>query len=39
MVVLLLWQLFQKIYPHEEVFPDTASPENPEDDYESSLES
>ncbi|XP_062146836.1 rab escort protein 1 [Alnus glutinosa] len=32
-------KLFQKIYPHEEVFPVTASPENPEYDYESSLES
>ncbi|KAG2701097.1 hypothetical protein I3760_06G029000 [Carya illinoinensis] len=33
-------KLFQKMYPHEEVFPETASPENPEDDdNEFSLES
>ncbi|KAM3733801.1 hypothetical protein ACB098_11G165300 [Castanea mollissima] len=32
-------KLFQKMYPLEEVFPETASPENPEDDNEFSLES
>ncbi|XP_030935250.1 rab escort protein 1-like isoform X2 [Quercus lobata] len=32
-------KLFQKMYPDEEFFPETVSPENPEDDNEFSLES
>ncbi|XP_065635570.1 rab escort protein 1 isoform X2 [Quercus suber] len=32
-------KLFQKMYPDEELFPETVSPENPEDDNEFSVES
>uniref|UniRef100_A0A7N2LDR5 Uncharacterized protein n=1 Tax=Quercus lobata TaxID=97700 RepID=A0A7N2LDR5_QUELO len=38
-ILLATLKLFQKMYPLEEVFPETASPENPEDDNEFSLES
>ncbi|KAM4077215.1 hypothetical protein ACJW30_12G122600 [Castanea mollissima] len=31
-------KLFQKMYPDEELFPETVSPENPEDDNEFSVE-
>lgn len=32
MPVVLLAQLFERMYPNEEFFPETTSPENPEDD-------